>query len=186
MIICRDAVFAYIQPSDFDQRIPLWLLKHGANPDIRDGFGTSSMYYIAGYAPLLILQLLVEYGAKVDSEALFAVTRVKKRHDAERIPTIEFLISKGADVNFLHEYDRRPTGSALVYGRRFRHTLLWEAVRGRDMEMVELLIGHGADVSLRILVNGEEKSSPLEEMLASKHKKTRHTGKRFGKGESIA
>ena len=186
MMIPRNAVVAYIHPSDFDERLPLWLLKHGANPDIRDGFGTSPMYYIAGYAPLSILQLLVEYGAKVDSEALFAVIRDKERHDPERIPTMEFLISKGADVNFLHEYERRPTGSALVYSRRFRHTLLWEAVRARDVEMVELLIRHGADVNLRILVNGEEKSSALEEMLASKHTKMRDIGKRFGKGESVA
>jgi len=52
--------------------------------------------------------------------------------------------------------------------------------------MVELLIRHRVDVNLRILVNGEEKSSPLKGLLASKRTKIRDIGKRFSEGESIA
>ncbi len=186
MMISRDAVLAYMLPSRYDQRLPPWLLKHGANPDIPDGFATSPMYYVAGYGSLSILKLLFDHGAQVDSNAFFAIIRDKKRRDPERIPMVELLLSKGADVNFLHEYERLPTSSALVYSRRFRHTPLWEAVKARDVEMVELLIRKGADVNLRILVNDAENTSPLEEMLASKSVKMRDIATRLKKGESVA
>lgn len=182
----RDAVLAYMHPSRYDQRLPPWLLKHGANPDLPDGYGTSPMYLVAGYGSLSILQLLFEHGAKVDSNALFAVIRKKKAHDSERIPMADFLLSKGSDVNFLHEYERQPSSSALVHSRRFRHTPLWEAVKTKDVEMVELLIRNGADVNLKILVNDVEKSSPLEEMLASKSVKMRDIGTRLNRGENFA
>jgi hypothetical protein len=44
---------------------------------------------------------------------------------------------------------------------------VWEAVKAKDVEMVEFLIRNGADVNLRILVNDIEKLLLLEEMLAS-------------------
>jgi ankyrin repeat protein len=185
-ISSRDAVLAYMQPSKYDQRFTPWLLKHGANPDLPDRFGTSPLYYIAGYGSLSILQLLFDHGAKVDNNAIFAVIRKKDTHNPERIQMVELLLSKGADVNFLHEYERRLTSSALVYARRYRHTPLWEAVKTRDVQMVELLIRNGADVHQRIWVNKEEKSSSLEEMLACTCFKIRDIGRRFKKSESIA
>jgi ankyrin repeat protein len=172
-------------PSKYDQRLPPWLLKHGANPDLPDGYGTSPMYFVAGYGSVSILQLLFDYGAKVDNNALFAIIREKKRHDPEKILIMELLLSKGADVNFLHEYERRLTSSALIFARRFRHTPLWEAVKAKDVKIVELLIRNGADVNLKILVNGVEKSSPLEEMLASKSLKMRDIGGRLNEGGSV-
>jgi ankyrin repeat protein len=64
--------------SKYDQRISPWLLKHGANPDLPDGYGTSPMYIVVKYAPVSILNLLLDHGATLDDNALFAIIHNKK------------------------------------------------------------------------------------------------------------
>jgi hypothetical protein len=68
----------------------------------------------------------------------------------------------------------------------FRHIPIWGAVRAGDVEMVQFLIGNGADVNLRILVNDIERSSLLEEMLASDCVELRDIGVSINIGESLA
>jgi hypothetical protein len=64
-------------------------------------------------------------------------------------------------------------------------TPLWEAVKAKDVEMVDFLIRNGANVNSRILVNDIEKSSPLEAMLASPYMDLRDIAMRFKKEESL-
>jgi ankyrin repeat protein len=161
------SVTAYMPTSQYDQRFPPWLLKHGANSNLPDYVGTSPMFYVAGYGSLTTLRLLFDYGAKVESNALFAIIRKKKNDNPKQILMVQLLLSKGADINILRKRERRPSSNALTHSRMFRYTSVWEAVKAKDVEMVEFLIRNGADVNLRILVNDIEKSSPLEEMLAS-------------------
>jgi ankyrin repeat protein len=80
---------------------------------------------------------------------------------------VQLLLSQGADINILRKRERRPSSNTLTHSRLFWHAPLRETVKPKDVEMVEFLIRNGADVNLRILVNDIEKSSPLEEMLAS-------------------
>lgn len=169
-----------------DQRLPPWLLKHGANPDLPDAVGTSPMFYVAGYGSLATLRLLFDHGAKVDSNAFFAIIRKKKSNDPERIPMVQLLLSKGADINILPNSERRLSSNSLTHSRLFRHTPLWGAVKARDVEMGEFLIRNEAGVDLRILVNDIEMSSPLEEILASPCVELREIAMSINKGESLA
>jgi ankyrin repeat protein len=141
------------------------------------------VFYIAGYGPLATLRLLFDHGAKVESNALFAIMRKRKSDHSERILMV---LSKGADINILRKRERRLSSNALTHNRLFRHTPLWEAVKARDVETGEFLIRNEADVNLRILVNDIERSSPLEEMLASPCVELREITMSINKGESLA
>jgi hypothetical protein len=143
-MISRKAVTAYMPTSKHDQRLPPWLLKHGANPDLPDAVGTSPMFYVAGYGSLATLRLLFGHDAKVDSNALFAIIRKRKSKDPERIPMAQLLLSQGAGINILRKREIRPSSNALTYSRLFWHAPLREAVKPKEVEMVEFLIRNGS------------------------------------------
>jgi hypothetical protein len=94
------------------------------------------MYNIATYRSLSDLQRLLQSGATVDSDAILSAVR-RDCFAAERIPMIDPLLSKGVDVIFLEKWFQIPSSSALRASMVFRHAPLFEAVRLKDVEMVE-------------------------------------------------
>jgi len=140
------------------------------------------MTYIAKKGTLASLELLLDSGAEVDNNALLAAVR-REIGSPERVPMVQLLLSRGADVNFLEPGFRKPSSSALKASIIYRYTPLFEAVRKQDVEMVELLLANGADVNLKVQHRNLRDSSPLELMLASSScEDLREMGERIQEG----
>ena len=61
-----------------------WLLEHGADPNIADGFDGTPMAYTAMNGTSYMIRQLFQYGAKVDNNALHhAVGRSVGRHSSD-------------------------------------------------------------------------------------------------------
>jgi ankyrin repeat protein len=166
----RNAAFPNIH-----ERLFNWLLKNGANPNIPDVSGTTLMYYVARRGSNSLMQQLLASGAGLDSISIFAAIR-RDNADSENIPILRLLLSNGVDVNFLHLVERHPSSSALRANIVYRYTPLFEAVRVKGVEAVDLLIKNGADVNLRVRQGSVERSPPLEAMPTLKSEELKQMG----------
>ncbi|HYS94096.1 MAG TPA: ankyrin repeat domain-containing protein [Candidatus Acidoferrales bacterium] len=108
-----------------------------ANAVAGDGFGPLGLASFFGHEP--VLRQLLEHGAKVD-EASSNDMRVMPLHSAaaaRSVPIARLLLEHGAPVNA-----RQGRGS-------LGFTPLMEAAFNGQADMVETLLGHGADPGLR-------------------------------------
>lgn len=110
-----------------------WLLKHGADPNIKNWNGCTPLYYALGkYRNLDIARLLVKHGASilVDDE-----DRVSWLHIAAGLGKLRFvcrLVACGIDVNVVDRRNLTPLHHAWIHGQK---------------RVVEWLLAHGADVN---------------------------------------
>ena len=108
-----------------------------ANAVAGDGFGPLGLASFFGHEP--VVRQLLEHGAKVD-EASSNDMRVMPLHSAaaaRSVPIARLLLERGAPVNA-----RQGRGS-------LGFTPLMEAAFNGQADMVETLLGHGADPGLR-------------------------------------
>jgi ankyrin repeat protein len=149
------------------------LIDSGADPNTRDGrYGVPALYAVTGMRSVLpIARLLIDAGANpTDGESVF--------HAAEHyhVDALELLLSAGADLNavgdwgntalyFLLRYwdmEREPrvrqgmrwllhhgADPNVVCGEERETSLHVAARRGQNVETVQLLLDHGADVNAR-------------------------------------
>ena len=129
------------------------LLEAGAHPDSPDPDGMTALLAVARTGNVKAAQLLVNAGAKVDAREAFGGQTPLMWASARRHPAMmEFLISKGADVNAAstdRNYQRHVTAEgrpkSLDSGGL---TPLLYAARENCMACVEVLLKNKADINL--------------------------------------
>jgi ankyrin repeat protein len=116
------------------------LLEKGADPSIVDQFGKSPMCYAAGRGFTDVVRVLLDGGIDVNAPYgngltafMWAAGYSADAGYIDAIEVIELLLSRGARID-----DRDDRG---------RTALMMAAELGHD-EVVDALLGHGADVSL--------------------------------------
>ena len=129
------------------------LLKAGANPNSANPDGETVLHLIARSGNLDAAKLLVNAGAQIEARESFGGQTPLMWATARRHPAlVEFLASKGADVNArsaVRDYQRVATAES-----RAKHldwgglTPLMYAARENCRECVPILLKHHADVSL--------------------------------------
>lgn len=129
------------------------LLKAGANPNSANADGETVLHLVARSGNLEAARLLVSAGALVDPRERFGGQTPLMWATARRHPDlIEFLASKGADVNAhsaVRDYARVATAeSRAKHLDRGGFTPLMYAARENCRECVPILLKHHADVSL--------------------------------------
>ncbi len=129
------------------------LLKAGAKATSANADGETALHLVARTGNVEAAKLLVGHGAKVDAREKFGgqtplMWAAARRH----APMVEFLASKGADVNarsLVRDYQRVATAeSRAKFLDRGGFTPLLYAVRENCKDCVEVLLKHKADVNL--------------------------------------
>lgn len=123
-----------------------WFLSHGADPNLGPPLSPqpdsaplpdsgSALNCAASVATPQVFDLLIRHGAKLANSQPLHMAAASPE-DAGRIPMMEYLLSKGCDVNASDEEARgfHAVGPPLLY-----------AIRQGQAEKVRWLLGHGAD-----------------------------------------
>jgi ankyrin repeat protein len=129
------------------------LLKAGANPSSANADGETLLHLVARSGNVEAAKLLLKAGAKIDARESFGGQTPLMWATARRHPKlVEFLASKGADVNArsaVRDYDRVTTAeSRAKHLDRGGLTPLMYAARENCRECVPILLKRGADVLL--------------------------------------
>lgn len=130
-----------------------WFLAHGANPNLGPRLGLMSLESAALSGTVEAVQLLLDAGAHISNEAPLyyaagacppganphmGTVRPSTDFDNDRIPVMELLVERGADVNEKLETRHMVAGYPLV-----------NAVMAGAVGRVKWLLEHGADVRLQ-------------------------------------
>ena len=129
------------------------LLKSGAKAASANQDGETALHLVARAGNVEAAKLLLAHGAKVDAREKFGSQTPLMWATARRHPQmVEFLASKGADVNArsaVRDYQRVATAeSRAKFLDRGGFTPLLYAVRENCKDCVEVLLKHKADVNL--------------------------------------
>ncbi len=140
------------------------LLDYGADLEIKDNFGHTALENATHEGHTKIVKLLVAHGAQINSETVMAAIVSRK------IEIIQFLFDHGANLN-AHEFANALT-KASFYGPvdivklllvskadvntkdRLGHTALKTAAQQKHVEIVNLLLDHGAQIGPKEFVAG--------------------------------
>jgi ankyrin repeat protein len=143
-----------LQLVSFRPNLVLLLLEHGA--EVNSGHRTALHRASHSLDPETV-RLLVKHGANVNVQdgdgytPLYHVLRFHNKHE-DRFGVAQLLIERGADVN-------------TTQGRWGGHTLLCSASRSLDLESVQFLLSHGADVNATNLPECRWYCSPVHAVL---------------------
>jgi ankyrin repeat protein len=168
---------------DFD--VAQMLLQCGADVNSENSSSNTPLQLVS-FRPNLV-RLLLEHGAEVNSGQLTALHRASHSLDPE---TVRLLVKHGANVNVqdgdgytplyhvlqFHNKDEDRFGIAQLLiergadvnttqGRWGGHTLLCSASRSLDLESVQFLLRHGADVNATNLPECRWYCSPVHAVL---------------------
>ncbi|MGZ3273280.1 MAG: ankyrin repeat domain-containing protein [Caulobacteraceae bacterium] len=129
------------------------LLKAGAKANSANLDGETALHLVARTGNVAAARLLLAHGVKVDAREKFGgqtplMWAAARRH----APMVEFLASKGADVNarsMVRDYQRVATAeSRAKFLDRGGFTPLLYAVRENCKDCVDILLKHKADINL--------------------------------------
>jgi ankyrin repeat protein len=129
------------------------LLEAGADADSPNADGQTALLAVARTGNVEAAELLVKHGAKVDAKEKWGGQTALMWASARRHPKMmEFLISKGADVNS-HSIDRDYQRHVTAEGRPKNldsggFTPLLYATRENCLACVKVLLDHKADINL--------------------------------------
>jgi ankyrin repeat protein len=129
------------------------LLKAGAKATSANADGETALHLVARTGNVDAAKLLISHGAKVDAREKFGEQTPLMWATARRHPAmVEFLASKGADVNarsIVRDYQRVATAeSRAKFLDRGGFTPLLYSVRENCKDCVEVLLKHKADINL--------------------------------------
>jgi ankyrin repeat protein len=136
------------------------LLEHGANVRAADRDGTTPAMCAAGgwgwkNQYVAILQLLAKHGASLTTRTASGECLLHRAAESHLVETAKFLIETGLDVNARTENGVTPLHCAA------------QGYATSDIDMVKLLLEHGANVNAVALANVEE-STPSQTAYVTK------------------
>jgi ankyrin repeat protein len=162
-----------------------YLVDHGADVHDRSREGEPPIFStMDGQSPNAadMLGYLLEHGAKIDEQYPYIGTALHRAAELQDVATVEYVVSKGADIQARNEHGETPIFMAVREGRPdvrsclLRHgasladrdnlgeTPLFAAVRTIDKDRVQWCIDHGADVS----ASNKQGRTPLALLLSFK------------------
>ncbi len=150
-------------------KVTNYLLSRGANPNAVSGNGYTALYMAAGsdYGAA-VTEALLSYGADLNAKNASGQTALHQAASQGATKVIEILLAHKADINAADNSGYVPLLGAISYGIKNGRkpvevlvnnganvnaesargeTPLGNAIRRGDIEVVKLLIGHGASVS---------------------------------------
>jgi len=148
------------------------LVAHGADAFVKDKDAVTALMSAASQGHLAVSELLIELGVPVDAAASSGGTALMFASGAGHVAVAELLIAKGAGVNaVVHatpEYldqvaEAIAAGKKDVEPHKDGVTSLHVAALGGHLEVVKLLLKHGADPR----VKDDEESTALLNAVAS-------------------
>jgi ankyrin repeat protein len=109
------------------------IIKHGAEVNIANKNGDTSVYIAAEEGHLAVVRALIELGADVNIPGNDGITPVFIAAQERHMAVVKVLVQNGADVNIAHNNGNTPVSNAVWMGH---------------MAVVRALIDHGADVNI--------------------------------------
>ena len=128
-----------------DPHLTLWFLTHGADPNAECGLDLTPLSVAVYEAPFAIIKLLFDHGGSIKHGQLlhYAV----RRESVDRLQVCQFIIDKGPPISNVMYQDRLDCYDQFKYFGI--GTPLHEAAEEGKLDVVELLLAHGADPLVR-------------------------------------
>ena len=125
------------------------LLQHGADVNARTDFGLTTLH---ATTDVEVVRVLLKHGANVSAEDEEGRTPLHEAAKNGNVELVRMLIEHGADVNVRTKDGSTPLLMAAKLGNmedEEGETQLHKETRNGNVELVRMLIEHGADVNVR-------------------------------------
>ncbi|XP_071620750.1 ankyrin repeat domain-containing protein 18A-like [Heliangelus exortis] len=109
-----------------------FLLKCGADPNLRDVVGNTALHLAVLSCSPKVVELLLDHNANLDAKNKEGFTPLSLAVSKGQVETAEFLLRMGADVHARDQQQRTPLMMAASVGK---------------MKLIQVLLHYGADIS---------------------------------------
>ncbi len=160
------------QVRDGDRQAALEAIRAGADVDARLGDGSSALLWAVHRVDHEMVKELLARGAEPDVRNVLGATPLAEAVSIDDAQLVQMLLAAGADPNLGNDDNQTPlmiaarngslplvqallaAGARVNERERFRQqsALMW-AVAAGSPEVVDLLIGHGAEIDIRAAAN---------------------------------
>ncbi|KAF2163903.1 hypothetical protein M409DRAFT_57014 [Zasmidium cellare ATCC 36951] len=141
-----------------DKDFMRWLIDQGADINALNSLGQPVLAKAIASGDFQVVSFLLVEGADLMLGDLLH-SAVERKNEREGAELVEFLASKGPDVNALRYTN--PTASRQM-AMSFLPTPLYLAVERENIPVARALLRHGADPARRVLCQGHKGQSALE------------------------
>ena len=167
--------------TDNDKRIDLVQLLHDAGADVNAATetGVTPLYFACRMGQESTVMKMLECGAKVDGISCKKLPLIAACRN-EHVSVVQLLLTNGANPNLLEEgyqdqdrdmwYDR----SLLPYGDNPTKSALVEACLVQNVELVDMLLEHGADPNLASMCTDPDDSEHKYPLFVAVDKNNSH------------
>ena len=132
-------------------KIVEFLLKNGANPNIKNGQDRLALNRACIYEQLDIVKLLLQYGADVDANGIYGRTALASAVFTGNLPIVQELLNHSADIDLESDvvvYTGMPIEIMInSMGKQTPvHFAISNVMGDKNLEVVKFLIMKGADI----------------------------------------